>query len=52
MINSDNVVRGGLTPKHKDTKTLLELLDFQTLREFDIQKGQELYNGPEKCSLL
>lgn len=23
MINSDNVIRGGLTPKYKDTSTLL-----------------------------
>ena len=23
MVNSDNVIRGGLTPKLKDTKTLL-----------------------------
>lgn len=52
MINSDNVVRGGLTPKHKDTKTLLKLLDFQARREFDLQLGQELYIGKEKCSLL
>jgi len=28
MINSDNVVRGGLTPKLKDIKTLLEILPF------------------------
>jgi len=28
MINSDNVVRGGLTPKLKDVKTLLEILPF------------------------
>ena len=25
MVNSDNVVRGGLTPKFKDTKTLVEV---------------------------
>ena len=25
MVNSDNVVRGGLTPKLKDTKTLQEV---------------------------
>jgi mannose-6-phosphate isomerase len=25
MVNSDNVVRGGLTPKYKDTKTLCEV---------------------------
>jgi mannose-6-phosphate isomerase len=25
MVNSDNVVRGGLTPKYKDTQTLVEV---------------------------
>lgn len=29
MVNSDNVVRGGLTPKYKDTKTLVEMLKYQ-----------------------
>jgi mannose-6-phosphate isomerase class I len=29
MKNSDNVVRLGLTPKHKDTKTLLQILDYE-----------------------
>ena len=28
MVNSDNVVRGGLTPKYKDTKTLVEVSKF------------------------
>jgi mannose-6-phosphate isomerase class I len=28
MKNSDNVVRLGLTPKHKDTDTLLKILDY------------------------
>jgi len=28
-VNSDNVVRGGLTPKYKDTKTLVEMLKYQ-----------------------
>lgn len=28
MNNSDNVVRLGLTPKHKDTETLLKILDY------------------------
>ena len=25
MVNSDNVVRGGLTPKFKDTQTLVNV---------------------------
>lgn len=29
MNNSDNVVRLGLTPKHKDTETLLRILDYE-----------------------
>ncbi len=29
MANSDNVLRGGLTPKHIDVKELLEHIDFQ-----------------------
>jgi len=29
MANSDNVLRGGLTPKHVDVKELLEHTDFQ-----------------------
>jgi len=30
MANSDNVVRAGLTPKFKDTKTLFRILDYNT----------------------
>merc|ERR1719337_432598 len=29
MVNSDNVVRGGLTPKYKDTETLTEMLKYE-----------------------
>jgi len=29
MANSDNVIRGGLTPKHVDTAQLLEVVDFR-----------------------
>lgn len=29
MVASDNVVRGGLTPKFKDTKTLVEMLKYE-----------------------
>jgi mannose-6-phosphate isomerase len=29
MANSDNVLRGGLTPKHVDVEALLSVLDFQ-----------------------
>ncbi|MEP7049394.1 MAG: mannose-6-phosphate isomerase, class I [Pseudomonadota bacterium] len=30
MANSDNVLRGGLTPKHVDTEELLRVLDFHS----------------------
>ena len=30
MANSDNVVRVGLTPKFKDAKTLVDILDYET----------------------
>lgn len=39
MINSDNVVRGGLTPKLKDIKTLLSILPF------DQTGDQQAYTG-------
>jgi mannose-6-phosphate isomerase class I len=29
MVNSDNVVRGGLTPKLKDTETLMKMLKYE-----------------------
>mmetsp|Transcript_2738 Transcript_2738/g.4678 ORF Transcript_2738/g.4678 Transcript_2738/m.4678 type:complete len:159 (-) Transcript_2738:297-773(-) len=29
MVNSDNVVRGGLTPKLKDTETLINMLKYE-----------------------
>ncbi|MDT5009033.1 MAG: mannose-6-phosphate isomerase [Mycobacterium sp.] len=33
MANSDNVLRGGLTPKHVDVPELLRILDFQPVSE-------------------
>lgn len=38
MSNSDNVVRLGLTPKFKDTQTLIDIMDFDT-NEIPIIKG-------------
>jgi len=32
MANSDNVLRGGLTPKHVDVKELLNVLNFEELK--------------------
>jgi len=31
MSNSDNVVRGGLTPKYKDTETLFNMLPYDSM---------------------
>jgi mannose-6-phosphate isomerase class I len=45
MVNSDNVIRGGLTPKHKDTATLLKLLDFKHAPQFDAKAGNEIQSA-------
>lgn len=45
MVNSDNVVRGGLTPKYKDTKTLCEVSKIQFFIYFvSNNKGIKLLN--------
>ena len=52
MANSDNVLRGGLTPKHVDVPELLRVLDFTPATEDPIRPqitgdGMELvYNTP------
>jgi mannose-6-phosphate isomerase len=52
MANSDNVLRGGLTPKHVDVPELLRILDFhpvaeQSLRPEILRDGTELiYDVP------
>lgn len=51
MGNSDNVVRGGLTPKHVDVEELLAVLDFEPLedpvvRATEIEPGRWRYNTP------
>ena len=52
MANSDNVLRGGLTPKHVDVPELLRVLDFtptteSALRPEITKDGMELvYNTP------
>lgn len=38
LANSDNVLRGGLTPKHVDVPELLRVLDF-TCREMPVLRG-------------
>ncbi|CAG7730294.1 unnamed protein product [Allacma fusca] len=44
MATSDNVVRAGLTPKFIDADTLVEMLTYDTGRDW-IVKGKELNNG-------
>jgi mannose-6-phosphate isomerase len=44
MANSDNVLRGGLTPKHIDVPELLKHIAFEGI-EPDIMKGTQLTGG-------
>ncbi len=51
MANSDNVLRGGLTPKHVDVPELLSILAFEPrsperLRAIEISPGEGLYRTP------
>ena len=39
MVSSDNVVRGGLTPKFKDTQTLMDMLIYE-FKERQPNRGQ------------
>ncbi|GHV60164.1 mannose-6-phosphate isomerase, class I [Spirochaetia bacterium] len=44
MANSDNVLRGGLTPKHVDVDELMGVLDFSPLKP-EILKPQRLHSA-------
>ncbi|MQY77493.1 MAG: mannose-6-phosphate isomerase, class I [Spirochaeta sp.] len=51
MANSDNVLRGGLTPKHIDVAELLSILDFKGAEAEKVQiessaAGEEFYLTP------
>jgi len=53
MANSDNVLRGGLTPKHVDIPELLKIVDFtpasvQTIRPTPGAPGEGVYETPAK----
>jgi len=50
MINSDNVVRGGLTPKMKDTQTLLSILPYENAAAREVWQPVTLMNT-DKCTL-
>ncbi|MEO0023924.1 MAG: hypothetical protein RL196_365 [Actinomycetota bacterium] len=44
MAASDNVLRGGLTPKHVDVGELLTVVDFRSL-DVEVLKAQNILNG-------
>jgi mannose-6-phosphate isomerase len=46
MANSDNVLRGGLTPKHVDVPELLRVLDFRPAPEASL-RARTWHDGPE-----
>ncbi len=46
MANSDNVLRGGLTPKHVDVPELLRILDFHPVAEASLRPEMH-WDGPE-----
>jgi mannose-6-phosphate isomerase len=50
MANSDNVVRVGLTPKFKDARTLLDILDYESRATVFLDGspgwGQSIYRTP------
>ena len=52
MINSDNVVRGGLTPKLKDTKTLLSLLPYENALKREVWQPYTLQSEESDKVLL
>jgi mannose-6-phosphate isomerase len=53
MANSDNVIRGGLTPKHMDVDELLSILRFEgsevrLTESFETVPGQRVFNTPAR----
>ena len=51
MANSDNVLRGGLTPKHVDVPELMRVLDFsagdvEVLTGDEVRPGELVYSTP------
>ena len=53
MANSDNVLRGGLTPKHVDVRELLKVLTFhpgqvEILSPVEITPGEKEYQTPAR----
>jgi mannose-6-phosphate isomerase len=57
MANSDNVLRGGLTPKHIDVPELLNILNFKTQKPkiiigVKISETEKIFKTPAKEFLL
>ena len=53
MVNSDNVVRGGLTPKLKDVTTLCDILPYQSRSAPQIWQGNTIMQSeePDMCRI-
>ena len=51
MMNSDNVVRGGLTPKYKDTETLYNMLPYE-MKERGPIHGQKTVLNEGKAEII
>jgi len=49
MANSDNVLRGGLTPKHIDVPELMKVLDFTPMRPRIIKPDSGCFTYPAPC---
>jgi mannose-6-phosphate isomerase len=49
MANSDNVLRGGLTPKHIDTTELTRILRFVPFRPEILKPGGDCFTYPGEC---
>ena len=49
MANSDNVLRGGLTPKHIDVPELMKVLDFKPFKPAIITPNAGYFSYPTPC---
>jgi len=49
MANSDNVLRGGLTPKHIDVPELIKILVFKPFKPLIITPNSTIFNYPTPC---
>jgi len=49
MANSDNVLRGGLTPKHVDAPELMKILNFKPFKPRIIAPNENCFSYPTPC---